>query len=269
MTPGTMLLLTFAGLTVGLFAALWGLGLFLQGYLYSEPASKMPLRALGGAVILAAFLTFWVQVNTRAETKDRYGTLFEFNPTSTQSFQEFQAIRKDRQGKESTVAFQRVGGGTTAPYVEPETQQPFRLTTADYVTVALDVKVGETTTRFDAELDDKGKYKSLNNKVFTAKDRRFIEFGQTNTPSLIFAPSRGAFFAALALNALNFILWFAVFWPVLRFSFGHAIGLAFVFGGVTMLLLMPLLFDKNQVRASTPPAPAAASAGLQVQAIRV
>lgn len=252
MTPGTTLLLTFAALTFALIVTLWGLGMFLQGYVYSEPAGRMPLRAAVGGLILGGFLTLWVYANTRAAGKDRYGTLFEFNPVATKEFNEFDAIRQYRpaggqkEGMEKTAHFKRSGGGKTAPFVEDGSGKAFTLTTADYLTTALEVKEGDAAgTRFDAELDDKGKYKP--GKVFRARNREFIEFGQTNTPSAIYAPSRGAYAGAVLLNVMNFVVWFAVFWPVLRFSAGHAFGLAALCGGATMLILMPLLFEKNQV----------------------
>jgi hypothetical protein len=246
------LLLTFAAVTLGLFAALWGLGSFLQSSLYSELADRLPLRALVGALLLGGFITFWTYANTRAAGQDRYGTLFEFNPMTVTDLTEFDAVRRYRaaagqEAPEKTVAFKRTGGGRTAPFVEvDDPSRPLNLTTADYVTIALEVKEGETKTRFDADLDDKGRYKSATNKVFRDKRGRYIEFGQTNTPSPIYAPSRGAFAAAVGINVLNFVVWFVVFWPVMRFTLGHSLGLAVVFGGVTMLLLMPLLFEKNQ-----------------------
>jgi hypothetical protein len=249
-TPGTTLLLTFAGLTFGLTVALWGLGMFLQGYVYSEPAGRMPLRAALGGLILGGFLTFWVYANTRAEGKDRYGTLFEFNPVTTKGFDEFTAVRRYRpagdkkEAVEKSVTFKRSGGGTTAPFKDADGKD-FTLNTADYLVVALELKESDVTATFNADLDDKGKYKP--GKVFRDRNRRYIEFGQSNTPSAIHAPSRGAFAGAVLLNLLNFVIWFAVFWPVMRFTAGHAVGLALVVGGVTMLVLMPLLFEKNQV----------------------
>jgi hypothetical protein len=253
-TPGTTLLLTFAAVTAGLFVALWGLGAFIQGALYSGPASRLPLRALAGAVLLGGFITLWTSANTRAGTKDRYGVLHEFTSETHTEFTEFDAIRRDRAGKERTVPFKRTGG-RTAPFVEAaDPSRPFTLTTADYVTTGLEVKEGDGKTRFDDELDAGGKYKHAANKVFRDGKGRRIEFGQSNTPSPIVAKSTGAQIGALLLNAGVFVVWFVVFWPVMRFTLGHALGLAAVFGAVTMLLLMPMLFDTNRVSHQAPPA---------------
>ena len=96
--------------------------------------------------------------------KDRYGTLFEFNPTTATEFSEFDAVRRDKAGAEKAVAFKRVGGGRTTPFAEAaDPARHFTLTTADYVTVALEVKEGDAKAHFDADLDDKGRYKSGTN----------------------------------------------------------------------------------------------------------
>jgi hypothetical protein len=57
------------------------------------------------------------------------------------------------------------------------------------------------------------------------------------------------------LNLGVFVVWLVVLWPVLRFTLAPAAGLALVLGGVTMLLLMPLLFEKNQVPQAQPAKP--------------
>ena len=245
MTPGTTLILTFAGLVVGFFAFFWGTALFLQSSLYNAPANKLPVRAAIAAFLVGGFLTFWTFVNTRAESKDRYGTFFEFNPTSSHAFEEFTAIRRDANKKETSVQHKKVSG----KFVEAgDPTKAFRMNSADFIVSAIDVKEGEKATKFEAEFDAKGNYAGGSNRVFREKDgRRYIEFGQSNVPTPIYAPSRGALFAALGLNLLLYAILFAVFWPVLRYTLGHAIGGAVPVGLFIMLLLMPLLFDKNKL----------------------
>ena len=251
MTPGTMLVVTFATLTVALFALFWGGSRFLQAYVYNEPANKLAIRGLIAGLLVGGFLTFWVFVNTRAESKDRYGTFFEFNPTSSHPFDSFEAVRrggtKDDKGqyRETTAAFKKQGDR----YLDTkDTTKSFNMTTADYVVVAVAVKDGEKAVRYDADLDATGKYKSGSNRLFKeVGGRRYIEFGQSNNPSAVFAPSRGALWAALGLNLLHYAVWTLVLWAVLRFTPGHAFGLAVALGLPTMLLLMPLLFDKNKM----------------------
>ncbi|MGL4419169.1 MAG: hypothetical protein ACRCZF_00765, partial [Gemmataceae bacterium] len=113
----------------------------------------------------------------------------------------------------------------------------------------------EQASRFDAELDAAGRYKP--GKVFRDPAGRFIEYGQSSVPGPIAIPSRGAIIGAILLNIGGVLIWFVALWPILRFDSGHAAGMALVLGGVTILLLMPLLFNRNSPRAVNVAAPAA------------
>lgn len=245
MNPGTTLILTFVGLVVGFFAFFWGTALFLQSSLYNTAANKLPIRAAIAAFLVGGFLTYWTMVNTRAESKDRYGTFFEFNPTSSHEFSEFTAIRRDANKGESRVPHKKLSG----KFVEAQdTTKAFRMNSADFVVTAIEVMDGEKPVTFEAEFDAKGNYKGGTNKIFREKNgSRFIEFGQTNVPTPIYAPSSAALFAALGLNLLLFVIIFVALWPVLRYTLGHAIGGTIPIGLFIMLLLMPLLFEKNKL----------------------
>lgn len=255
MSPATTLIVTFVGLVVGLFAFFWGTALFLQSALYNAPATKLPIRAATAAFLVGGFLTMWTFINTRAESKDRYGTFFEFNPTASHEFTEFTAIRRDANKKETSVAYKKVGG----TFVEAQDPtKPFKMSTADYLVAAVEIKDGDKPVRYEAAFDKNGNYANAATKRFTeVKGKRFLEFGNANVPTPVNAPSSGAFVGALALNALNFVVWFVALWPVLRYTVGHAVGGAAALGLFVMLLLMPLLFDKNKLPESFH-APAAA-----------
>lgn len=252
MSPATMLIVTFVGLVVGLFAFFWGTTLFLQSALYNAPATKLPIRAATAAFLVGGFLTMWTFINTRAESKDRYGTFFEFNPTASHEFTEFTAVRRDANKKETSVPYKKAGGN----FVEAQDpSKAFKMVSSDFLVAAVEIKDGDKPVRYDAEFDKNGKYLSRAPVFREAGGRRFIEFG--NVPSPIYVPSRGALFAALALNGLHFVVWFVALWPVLRYTVGHAIGGAIALGLFVMLLLLPLLFDKNKVPESyTQPAAA-------------
>jgi hypothetical protein len=253
------LVLTFVGVSVAIGVLLLAASIILQPYLYSEAADRLPLRAAVGGLILGAFLTFWAYVNTRADHPDKYGTLFEFSPTGTKDVTEFEAVRRvnqkgpDGQWKEQTVAFKRVNGRNGAEFVETgDPTQKYQLNTASYMTIAVVVpEAGGAKTRFDAELDSRGQaYKSGAEKVYREKgSKRYVELG---LPSTIYSPSTTAALLALLLNFLHFALWFAVLWPVMRYGSGAALGGAAALGLVTMLAVMPLLFNSNR-----PPATAA------------
>jgi hypothetical protein len=80
-------------------------------------------------------------------------------------------------------------------------------------------------------------------------DKRFAEKGSKrhmdgDTPGVVFAPSTKVMLIALLFNVLNYVAWFVAFWLVMRFAFPHAVGLAVVFGLLTMLVAAPLLFER-------------------------
>jgi hypothetical protein len=239
--------LTFILLTVALTALFWGLSVVVQGYLYSQPADKLPLRALVAGLLVACFLTFWTYTNTRASHPDKYGTFFEFSPTATRNVDEFEAVRrlayKDANGqpKEETMPFRWQSAGGGGRFVNPATNQEFRLNTASYMTVALLVPEGDQTIRFDAV---------LNGDTYATPTRRFVEEGGSRyidgtNPRLMVVPSSSAFALALLLNFAHFLVWLLAFWPNLRYSFGPALMLTILFGGVTMVVVMPMLFQMN------------------------
>jgi hypothetical protein len=207
----------------------------------------LPLRALVAGLLVACFLTFWTYTNTRASHPDKYGTLFEFKPQAVRTVDEFEAVRrfayKDANGqpREETIPFRWQAAGGGGRFVNPATNQEFRLNTATYMTVALLVPEGDRKVRFDAV---------LNGDTYATPERRFVEEGGSRfidgtNPRLMAVPSSSAFVLALALNAAHFLVWLVAFWPILRYSLGHALMLTILFGGVTMVVVMPMLFQMN------------------------
>lgn len=261
--------LTFALVALVFFVLFWAGTLVVQGYLYQEPADRLPARAAASAALVAAFLTFWVWLDQRSPGK--YDTFFEFAPYTTTSYAEFDAVRwrndpaakafkKDEAGKvaERTTTFRRKGGGKTAPFTEDGTGQPFQLGTADELTAAVLVKTGDgPPARFDAEL--KADPKTGRPTYFGEK--RFVEAGgdryvRGDQLGVLYVPSTAVVAGALALNAALFGVFLAAFWLGLRFELWHAVGLAVGFGLAMMLLGMPLLFKPNRAARAAPAAAA-------------
>ena len=54
------------------------------------------------------------------------------------------------------------------------------------------------------------------------------------------------------VNISMFVAWFIAFWPILQYLTGHALGLSLVFGVLTMVVLMPLLFKLNKLKPAPP-----------------
>ena len=266
------LLLVFAVMAVGLFALFLGGTLVAQGYLYQQPADRLPVRALAGAVLLAGFLTAWAAID-RGQP-GRYDTFFNFSGYSTAEFTEFEAVRwpvergelkTDAGGAqvEEVVKFKRSAGGKGADFIEEGTTKPFELMTGRYMTGAIRVQgPGDAApVRYNAVVTTapggKAKYypDAQQRKFVEEKGSRYVETARLGT---LFVPSTGTVAGALLLNFLLLVAWVAVVWPVLRFALGHALLLAAVGTLVTMLVFMPLLFKFTR----KPPAPPAAQAQL-------
>lgn len=254
------LLLTFVLVTVSLTALFWGLSLFLQPFLYSEPADRLGLRSLAGALVLSLFLTGWTYINTRASHQGKYDTLLEFKPTATREITEFQAVhRQNRKGDdgqwvEELVPFRRGVGR----FVETgDASRHFTVTGVrngiQFMTVALLIPQsdGGDAKRYDANLTPEGASFATRAEevIFTEKGgSRYVEAG---LPGVVYSPSLFTVIVAMMLNGLHYAIWFVVFWPILRYTSGAALGLAFGFGLLTMLMVMPLLFEENRIDSPT------------------
>jgi hypothetical protein len=262
-TPEVKLAVTLAGLTVGLLAFFWGIALFLQGYLYNQIADKLPVRAAVAALLVACGLTGWTLLNTRASHPDKYGVLFGFDrmmtPTSTREVGEFEAVRqlgragprgefeplKDDKGQPREQRAKFVWDGQKG-FVEAGSREPFKLNTSTYMTTSLLVPDGGEPAKFDAVLEN-GRYTA--GKPFADPAGRTVE---GEAPRQMVVPSGSAMAVGLLVNAGHFLLWVAAFWLGLRFAFGHSVGLAAVFGGMSMVVLMPLLFAANTPKPQPP-----------------
>jgi hypothetical protein len=257
------LLLTLMLVTLVLFALFLGGSLVAQGYLYQSPAEHLPIRALTAAVLVGSFITLWVWIDQRNPRK--YDTFFEFAPYERKEFSEFEAIRwtsvdgiklqTDESGKpiESTAKFKRGIGLKSDKFFEEKTDAPFLMSSVSnsgesYMTAAIRVQPdGEEPIRLDAQIKEDPR---THQRTYTL-EKRFVEVGgsryvQADQLGVLYVPSSGTVVLALLLNFMLFVVWFAAFWPILQFSRGHAFAMTTLFGLVTMLLIMPLLFRPNR-----------------------
>ena len=270
-----VLLLVVLMLLLGLFALFLGGGIVAQGYLYQNPATRMPLRALVAAALVAGFIALWMLLDQRSP--GRYDTFFNFSPHTTVEFQEFEAVRwmgaggklkLDEKGNptETTVKFKRATGGAGTQFLEEGTGNKFELqgTTAggaQYMTGAIRVKAADDPepVRYYATLKEDTRSKE---KMYT-QERRFVEekgsrYVEAHKPGTLFVPSTGTIMVSLLLNFVLLVVWVVAFWPILRFSLGHAIVFGLSLALVTMLAVLPVLFKQNRIPKAPAPAPATA-----------
>jgi hypothetical protein len=235
------LILVFLSFLAGFFAVFLGGSLYIQSVLYETPAKKLPIRSIGCALILALFFSFWSQLNFKNPGK--YTTLFDFTGYDTIEITEFDAIRKDRQGKEETVKYKlRSGGRTTMDFRDPM-DKPFNRSDADHMVVAVlakDSKEATAPSRFVAPLDDKGKYVANETRFKEDASSRYLDQGNMTQ---IVIPRGSLIFINLLLNALAYVLFLVALWIGLGFGLGHAIVGAFLFWGLMEVGLLPLVFS--------------------------
>ncbi|HXD85392.1 MAG TPA: hypothetical protein VN641_02790 [Urbifossiella sp.] len=249
-----LLFVIFALSTVILFAVFWGGSLVAQGYLYQQPASRLPLRAAIAALLAGGFTAAWVAIDKKNPGK--YDTFFSFYGETTRDFDEFEAVRwtfdpaakalkSDAQGKpiETAVKFKKSGGGKAARFLEAGANKKFLLNDTSMMTAALLVPAENGPIRFNAQFvkDNRGGIPNYTKegRFVEEKGDRYVPMSQVG---VMYIPSGGVIATALFLNFLLFAVWMIAFWPVLRFSWGHAFGFTAAFGFAMLLLVLPLLF---------------------------
>lgn len=264
-----MLFLVFLMLVLGLFALLLGGGIVAQGFLYQNPAERLPLRAAAAALLVGGFITLWVGIDRKSP--GRFDTLFNFVAYTTADFNEFHAVRWAGSGgklkvgadgkpvESKPVKFTRPNAN--AKFAEEGSGAPFTMIGnadgAAYMTGAILVAgPGEKDlVRYNATLKDdprtKEKVYAERTRFVEEKGSRYVEAEKENQMGKLFVPSTGTVVGALALNVALFVVWLVAMWPVMRFSFAHALMFAAAFGLLTMLGAMPLLFKPN--REAKPP----------------
>ncbi len=245
------LVFTLIGTTVALTALFLGLAVLLQGYLYSEPADKLPLRAIVAGLLVALVMTGWTYANTRASHKDKYGVIHEATPGEQHTLSEFEAVRRykikqlDGSWKEETIKFTRSPSSNTF-YEVGTSDKPFEVSKAGYVYPALIVKDGEEKVRLETVVTEAWTYESPEKFYREPNGKRYLE---GTDPRFLVIPSAGAYTNMVLLNVGLIVVWFVAFWPVMRFSVGHSLGLMAVFAGVSLFVVMPLLFNSNSIVA--------------------
>ena len=228
-----MLLILLLALT-GIFGVvLWLISVILQGWLYNDLASKLPLRALAGGAALALFHTGWCAIY-KADP-GRFDTLYSFKTEALDGkYDEFQSIRKVGKNEQKPVRFIRVGESTD--FESLESRKRWNRSDADGMMVAILIqeKGKDQPTRFDANLSSDGLFRPRNEtKYETDGGKRYMDEGSLGN---VYRKRSFAVIGNLFVNLLHLALWVVVFWPILRFTLGHAVGFGLAFWAITMLL---------------------------------
>jgi hypothetical protein len=260
-----MLFLVLGLLVVGFAVAvfLWLGSVWLQGYVYSEPAAGLGWRAAatGGALML--FLAIWCFLDYRALRGGAadlpLDTLARFSPTETYPvthWKYFWAVKKDAAGKEveSKYVWEPVGRFGAGQYIDQETHKPWSRE-ANGLTQAVLIEENGQKVRFNLELPPGGKFKADEKARYVEDDGEHRVLTEDDVRTGQMTRFRfGLFVANIFLNLVHFALWFVCFWLLLRFQWPHALGLALVFWVVTMFAVLPPLLDQTKAAAGARPA---------------
>jgi hypothetical protein len=235
---GVLLILLLVG--VGVFALLWSGSLIAQGYLYESTADDLVWRAAGGAGAVAVFLGLWCLLH--AHGPETFDSLFSFSTTDLRVYDQIISVKERANGLPpvETVYTKRVLPSGQIEYRDRD-GRPWRRSDSGRV-VAIKVRDDDHECTFvpdPASLDEQGNFRS-EAVVFVEEggDRTMTETDIGKT----FRTRPGRLVSNLVINGLHFAVWFAVFWLLLRYNWGHALGMAAAFWLATTLLVLPLLF---------------------------
>jgi hypothetical protein len=243
--------LILALVTVGAIVLLAAGALTLQGYFYTEPVEGLVWRAAVAGAAVGAFVSFWCLIDRRSPGK--YDTLFDFATEEKKEVTEFKAIRKDRAGNETAVAYARTPGLAGQSLFKDGTGNLFKRSASDYMVVAIEIEENGEAKRFNADLDEKGNFKD----TLVYKEANGRRIMQEQPLGQVVEYRRGVLVLNLLLNFGHLLLWFLMLWLVLRFQWSHALGLAAALWLLMTLMIMPLLFARTRAKPAPAPAPAA------------
>ena len=262
-------LFTFLLLLVVFYAMLWGGSLILQSYFYSVPVDGLAWRAAVGAATVALFLTIWFALDRRDPGK--FDTFLDFVAYDIVEIDTFDAVRVSPAGIEKTVTYTRPTRLRRAAEYRPNDYKDskgiaFNRSDTDSMVMAIVVKMPTTgeSVRFEAVNVNKVDAKTGTKKIVFNNPQPYNEVRGSRTMTdqtvgKVIVPKNGLLFANLALNLAQYLIWFAVFYPILRYELWHSIGGALIFGLATMLIGIPILLGPNRNGSTPTPPPVAAT----------
>jgi hypothetical protein len=229
-------------LFVAVAVVLWAATLFLQGYLYSEPVEQAYWRAPAAGLVMALFVGFWCSLDYK--NPGRYGSLLDVGEASDNTkFAKFWSIRNG-QGILYTLKKDAKGRGD---YYDANGKRWSRQDAEGIMEGILVEDKDNQKIRFNAEREKDGKFKVDPGQGTV----RYVEDGGKHrimTDQYIGQLTEyhsGLLMANLFLNLVHLVAWFLCLWLLLRFQWGHAIGLAFV-AWLVLTFFLPPLFKKTE-----------------------
>jgi hypothetical protein len=252
-----LLILIVVGISLGV--GLFVVGLFVQGYIYTEPSPKLTWGAPVAGAILFFFYSLWclLVVYSAATPGDiPYDVAWRFSPRvdmfSTPA-KDVWAVRKG--GKQEHYVAKKFVRGYGVPagyeYRSADTDRPWNGTGVE----AIILRPNDQELRFD-RVPEKQREQGAYQEFVSSDGWRMTEYdsGPTGIPSRY---RTDRFLANLLLNFLHLGLWFVCLWLLMRFLWSHALVGAFVLWLVSTLIVLPMLlsYAAEVSQSRQPPAP--------------
>lgn len=220
---------------------LWAGTLFLQGYIYSEPVEQVYWRAPVAGLIMALFIGLWCSFDYK--NPGRYGSVFDVAAASDNT--RFDKFWSERNGQEILYTLKKDAKGR-GDYYDPNGKRWNRRGTDGIMNAIIVEDKDGQKIRFEAELTSDGRFKTNDQDVVRYVEKEGKHRVMTdNYPGQLSEARSGIVAANLFLNFLHLIVWFLCLWLLLRFQWGHALGLACV-AWLVLTFFLPPLFKKTE-----------------------
>jgi hypothetical protein len=250
-----ILLIVGIVLAVSLFVG----GLFVQGYVYTEPSPALRWGAPLAALALFIFYSAWclaVAFTAPSDDESSYHILWQFSPTAYQfpPLKEVWAVRKG--DKKEPYVLKKVvvfRGQSRYEYRSALNERPWN--NSDVQAIIVRPPDGTPDIKYTpvAEADrPRGAYRQ-----FVSKDGWVITESETGPSPRPEKTYYTRLFLFLFLHMFHLGLWFACLWLLLRFQWAHALSGAVVLTITAALIMLPMLvgYAVDVSRARYVPAP--------------
>ncbi|HYV34233.1 MAG TPA: hypothetical protein VE988_00930 [Gemmataceae bacterium] len=222
-----------------LTAVLWLMSQSLQSYLYTEPNGGFFWRAPAAAAVLTAFFWFWAMLNiwgseaTPTGVAIPYGVLWEFSNRIDVIAEPVPQFESKRRTSEQEVFKLDKGLAGRVRYKRVDSDAVWDAAGVEWVKFTHNGQ--HYDFRPDAERqDDYVVFVDANSGL----EMREFEIGRVGYYSV----SRVLVY--FLLNVAHLGVWLACFWPLLRFYFWHAIGLAFAMWLLFTVTILQGVFER-------------------------
>jgi len=220
---------------------LWAGTVFLQGYVYSEPVEQVYWRAPLAGLIMTLFVGLWCSFDYK--NPGRYGSVFDVAAASDNT--RYDKFWSERNGQEILYSLKKDAKGRGDYYDANGKRWNRRGTDGIMTAITVEDKDGQKI-RFEAELTSDGRFKTNDQDVVRYIEKEGKHRVMTdNYPGQLSEARSGIVAANLFLNFLHLIAWFLCLWLLLRFQWGHALGLACV-AWLVLTFFLPPLFKKTE-----------------------